>query len=236
MDNQGRDPNAPAGDQPPAADHPPAGDQPPQHDWQSQPQQPSAPPPGSGQAAGTGQPEWVGNLTNTQATPGPAGFFYADVPNRVLAMVIDVIGIIVIQFVLVAILAGGALLTGGFQAMLLVANLVAYALWAAYFIYTWSAMRGTLGMKALGLQVGHQSDGRSLTYQQAAIRFAVLFGPQIVIGLLGALVPALSGLGLLSFVWLVVILVTMAQSPTKQGLHDKYSESMVVKAGRAIGS
>jgi uncharacterized RDD family membrane protein YckC len=210
---------------------------PPQQDWQSQPQQPSEPPPGSGQAPGTSsQPEWMTSLTDTRPTPGPAGFFYADVPNRVIAMVIDVIGIIVVQFLLVAILAGGALLTGGFQAMFLVANLVAYAIWAAYFIYTWSQMRGTLGMKVLGLQVGHQADGRSLTYQQAAIRFAVLFGPQIVIGLLGVVVPALSGLGLLSFVWLVVILVTMAQSPTKQGLHDKYSESMVVKVGRPVGS
>ncbi|CAN5634411.1 hypothetical protein BH23CHL7_BH23CHL7_00060 [soil metagenome] len=209
---------------------------PPQQDWQSPPQQPSAPPPGGGQPPGSGQPEWMGNLTSTQPVAGPAGFFYADVPNRVFAMIIDVIAMIVIQFVLVAILAGGALLTGGFQAMALVANLVAFVIWGAYFIYTWSTMRGTLGMKALGLQVGHQADGRSLTYQQSAIRFGVLFGPQIVLGLLGALIPALAGLGLLSFVWLVVILVTMAQSPTKQGLHDKYAESMVVKAGRAIGS
>jgi len=209
---------------------------PPQQNWQSQPQQPSAPPPGSGQAPGaSGQPEWMSSLTDTRPVAGPAGFFYADVPNRVIAMVIDVIGIIVIQAVLVGILAGGAMFTGGFTAMFIVANLVAYALWAAYFIYTWSTMRGTLGMKVLGLQVGHQADGRNLTYQQSAIRFAVLFGPQIVIGLLGALVPALAGLGLLSFVWLVVILVTMAQSPTKQGLHDRYSESMVVKAGRAVG-
>ncbi|HVM31280.1 MAG TPA: RDD family protein [Candidatus Limnocylindrales bacterium] len=177
----------------------------------------------------------MSSLTDTRPVAGPAGFFYADVPNRVIAMVIDVIGIIVIQAVLVGILAGGAMFTGGFTAMFIVANLVAYALWAAYFIYTWSTMRGTLGMKVLGLQVGHQADGRNLTYQQSAIRFAVLFGPQIVIGLLGALVPALAGLGLLSFVWLVVILVTMAQSPTKQGLHDRYSESMVVKAGRAVG-
>jgi uncharacterized RDD family membrane protein YckC len=229
MDNQGRDPNAPTGDQPAAAP-------PPQQDWQSPPQQPSAPPPGGGQPPGSGQPEWMGNLTSTQPVAGPAGFFYADVPNRVIAMVIDVIGIIVVYVVLGIILVGGALATGGFDAMALVANVLSYIIWGAYFIYTWSAMRGTIGMKLLGLQVGHQADGRSLTYQQSAIRFGVLFGPQIVVGLLGAVIPALAGLGLLSFVWLVVILVTMAQSPTKQGLHDKYAESMVVKAGRAIGS
>jgi uncharacterized RDD family membrane protein YckC len=117
---------------------------------------------------------------------------------------------------------------------LLIGNLLAFVVWGAYFIYTWATMRGTLGMRVLGLQVGHETDGRSLTYQQAAIRFGVLFGPQIVIGLLGSIIPALNALGLLSFVWLIVILVTMAQSPTKQGLHDKYAQSMVVKGGRSL--
>jgi len=164
--------------------------------------------------------------------PGPAGYFYADVPNRSIAMVLDVIGILLVYFVVGMITLAIFGFSGG---SLLAQQVISAAIWAAYFIYTWVAMRGTIGMKLLGLQVGHESDGRTLTYEQAAWRFGVLFGPQIVLGLLGALVPALGVLGLLSFVWLIYVLITIAQSPTKQGIHDKYAHSMVVKAGRAAG-
>ena len=37
---------------------------------------------------------------------------------------------------------------------------------------------------------------------------------------------------LLSFIWFIALLVTTAQSPTKQGLHDRYAKTMVVKAVR----
>jgi uncharacterized RDD family membrane protein YckC len=36
-------------------------------------------------------------------------------------------------------------------------------------------------------------------------------------------------------VWFIVLLVTTAQSPTKQGIHDKYARTMVVKAARSVG-
>jgi uncharacterized RDD family membrane protein YckC len=39
---------------------------------------------------------------------------------------------------------------------------------------------------------------------------------------------------LLSLVWAIVLLITTAQSPTKQGLHDRYAKSVVVKAARAV--
>ncbi|HYI21031.1 MAG TPA: RDD family protein [Candidatus Limnocylindrales bacterium] len=228
----------PAG-QPPQAPPPqaPPPQAPPPQNWQSTPQPPGPPPAGGGQPSG--MPSWTAGLTDQRPVAGPAGLFYADVPNRAIAMFIDVVAMVIIQFILIAI-ANGILGTNlGFvtvpsTASLLVGNLLAFAVWAAYFIYTWVALRGTVGMKVLGMQIGHESDGRTLTYQQAAVRFGVLFGPQIVLGLLGAIVPALSVLGLLSFVWLIFVLVTMAQSPTKQGIHDRYARSMVVKAGRSM--
>jgi uncharacterized RDD family membrane protein YckC len=252
-----RDPNAPP-PQTPEGDAPRPPDQqggaPPQQggapqqqqqSWQSQPgqqqtwqSQSAPPPPAGGGPTATGQPAWVANLTSQQVTPGPAGFFYADVPNRVIAMFIDIIGIFVIYFIVGAITValfgfGGFIPT---TTSLLVQQLLSAAIWAAYFLYTWVNMRGTLGMKVLGLQVGHESDGRTLTYEQAAWRFGLLFGPQIVIGLIAALIPALGILGILSFVvWLIYVMITIAQSPTKQGIHDRYGHSMVVKAGRAAG-
>lgn len=228
---------------------PPSGQsQPPQQDWQSPPaapppqqswqSQPTAPPPqAGGPGPGAGQPEWVGSLTSQQVVPGPAGYFYADVPNRSIAMVLDVIGILIVYVIVgiitLAVLGGGAVIQVPTTASLLAQQVISAAIWAAYFIYTWVAMRGTIGMKLLGLQVGHESDGKTLTYEQAAWRFGVLFGPQIVIGLVAALVPALGVLGLISFVWLIYVLITIAQSPTKQGIHDRYAKSMVVKAGRS---
>ncbi|MEA2518238.1 MAG: hypothetical protein QOF49_318, partial [Chloroflexota bacterium] len=47
--------------------------------------------------------------------------------------------------------------------------------------------------------------------------------------LIGALI------GLLSLVWVIALVVTTAQSPTKQGLHDQFAKSIVVKGGRAVG-
>src|SRR4029078_10799022 len=75
-------------------------------------------------------------------------------------------------------------------------------------------------------QVGNAFDGRPLTMDQAIRRW---LGLGDVITLLGVL-PAAAGLGrLLLFVWAIVLLITTATSPTKQGLHDKLANSAVVR-------
>jgi uncharacterized RDD family membrane protein YckC len=225
-DQEGRDPNeAPA---PPAQDwqSQPQQPAPPAQDWQSQPQQPAPPPSG-----GTETPAWVGNLTSTAPVAGPAGYFYADVPNRAIAYIIDAIIIGIVGIILSAIfLVGSGFDTGS----LLLVAVIGLAINAAYFMYTWVAMRGTVGMKLLGMQIGHESDGRTLTYNEAAVRWVLLGAP---FGL-AQLLNTWPGLGLiislLGFVWLIALLVTTAQSPTKQGLHDRYAHTMVVKAARSV--
>ena len=185
-------------------------------------------------------PAWTSNLTDQRPVAGPAGLFYADVPNRSIAMVGDVIAMMIVYFIIGVITLAifgsrlGFEITVVSTASLLAQWLITQLIWAAYFIFLWVSMRGTIGMKMLGLQIGHESDGRTITYQQAAYRYAVLFGPNLVLGLLGSLVPGLGVLGFLGLVWLVYVLVTMAQSPTKQGIHDKYAHTMVVKAGRSL--
>jgi len=78
----------------------------------------------------------------------------------------------------------------------------------------------------LSIQVGNAFDGRPLTMDQAIRRW---LGLGDVISLLGVL-PAAAGLGsLLLFVWVIVLLITTATSPTKQGLHDKLANSAVVR-------
>ena len=47
--------------------------------------------------------------------------------------------------------------------------------------------------------------------------------------------PAIGAiLGLLAFLWAIYLLYSTATSPTKQGFHDKFANTVVVKAGRVV--
>jgi uncharacterized RDD family membrane protein YckC len=108
------------------------------------------------------------------------------------------------------------------------------AISASYFIYTWTTMRATVGMRVLGMQVGNSADGATLTMNQAVRRWLALGG---IFSLTQALNPLpLLGIliGLASLAWVIFLLVTTAQSPTKQGWHDKFAGSIVAKAARAV--
>jgi uncharacterized RDD family membrane protein YckC len=219
-----------------------------------QPQQPAPqPPPGPGPTAPPSMPAWTSSLTSTAPTPGPAGLFYADVPNRIFAYIIDAIIVAIVGAVLGIILfavLGSPTSTRvvpdqtqlfGFRTETST-NFVSYVVFAAlglalsagYFIYTWTAMRGTLGMKALGMQIGNAADGSTITMDQAIRRWLALGG----IFSLAQTLNGFPGIGILialaSLIWVIALLVTTAQSPTKQGLHDQFAGTMVVKAARSV--
>jgi uncharacterized RDD family membrane protein YckC len=185
-------------------------------------------------------PAWTASLTSTAPVAGPAGFYYADVPNRIIAFVIDFIVLIIVQFVVLLIIAAIASPTVGGNVngavnttYSILATILSTLVTAAYFIYTWSAMRGSPGMKVLGMQIGFEIDGRTLTYSEATLRYLVLWGPWLAATVVGYFAPGLAAiLWLLGFIWFIALLVTTAQSPTKQGLHDRYAHTMVVKAAR----
>jgi uncharacterized RDD family membrane protein YckC len=223
------------------------------------PQQPAAPPPASPPPPGSSQPPpsmpaWTSNITSTAPVAGPAGLFYADVPNRIIALIIDVIivGIagLIVSLVLYAIVGSpistkavadpnsifGVRVdtTTNYVATLLGAA-VGLAISAGYYIYTWTAMRGTLGQKLLGMQVGNAADGATLTMEQAVRRWLAL-GGIFSLGQFLNPIPAIGLLiGLAALIWAIALLVTTAQSPTKQGLHDQFASTIVVKAARAVG-
>jgi RDD family. len=170
---------------------------------------------------------------------GPEGFVYADVPNRAIAYIIDVIILGIVNFIAFAVLAGVGLsivsgLTYNYFAGLVLA-IVSLVVSGAYFIYTWTSMRGTVGMKALGMQIGNANDGKTLTMDQAIRRWIALGAP---FGIAQAFNP-LPGIGILlglaAFAWFIFLLWTTYSSPTKQGFHDKFVNSMVVKATRVAG-
>jgi uncharacterized RDD family membrane protein YckC len=176
--------------------------------------------------------------------PGPAGFVYADLPNRIIAYIIDIVILAVANLIIGAVLGALSLnvvtfsLQNGFTynyIAVIVYGLVGLAISAGYFIYTWTRMRGTVGMKVLGMQIGNEVDGATLTQGQAIKRWIYVGGwisiAQILnpIPLVGVLV------GLAGFIYVIYLLYTTAQSPTKQGYHDHQAKTMVVKATRAVG-
>jgi uncharacterized RDD family membrane protein YckC len=178
-------------------------------------------------------------------TTGPAGFVYADVPNRAIAYIIDSILVGIVAAILTGILAGIGLSTGSFTpgtlnfevnfVGLIISAIVGAALSAAYFVYTWTSMRGTVGMKILGMQIGNSGDGKTLTMDQAVRRWLVIAAPGILAQVLFVL-PAIGALlGLVAFGWFIYLLWTTYSSPTKQGFHDKFANTMVVKAARSAG-
>lgn len=198
----------------------------------------------SGSTSDPGTPSgsgWAAPPPPVQA--GPEGFVYADVPNRAIAYIIDVIIVAIVAGIIGAILGGIGLSPGSVEpgtlnfsinvVGLIVSAIVGAAISAAYFIYTWTAMRGTVGMKALGMQIGNAGDGKTLTMDQATRRWLVIALPGI---LAQVLFPAIGALfALLAFGWFVYLLWTTYSSPTKQGFHDKFVNSMVVKATRVAG-
>jgi len=175
---------------------------------------------------------------------GPAGFVYADVPNRAIAYILDAILIGIVNIIAFAILAGVGLsivsgdIATGFEynyVASLILGLVGLLISAAYFVYTWTAMRGTLGMKVLGMQIGNAGDGKTLTTNQGIRRWGIMVAPSVLAQAFQPL-PAIGLLlSLAAFAWFIFLLYTTWKSPTKQGFHDVFANTMVVKATRAAG-
>jgi uncharacterized RDD family membrane protein YckC len=173
----------------------------------------------------------------------PSSRSNADVPNRIIAYILDAILVGLFTFVVGVILAGLGLTALNVNSDLSVTvnyvaaflqGILALLISAGYFIYTWTRMRATLGMRALGMQIGNAGDGATMTTNQGIRRYVALSAPAILaqvftgIPLIGAVI---SLAGLIWYIWLVY---TTAQSPTKQGWHDTFANTQVVKAARSV--
>ncbi len=219
-------------DQPGGGSTPPP---PPQQDWQSTPQPPAPPPPAGGQPGGA--PQWTSNITARGSISGPGGVALADVPERIIAFIIDAIILVVVGYVLsfitTAVLGDnfGGVFNFRFPSLLssLVAGVLLLAISGAYFIYMWTRMGGaTLGQRMMKLTVRDATTGGPITQQQAINRWLLVGAPF-------AIWP-LAQWSILGWVlWFAVLayevylLVTTAQSPTRQGFHDQYAKTVVAK-------
>lgn len=163
------------------------------------------------------------------SVPGAKGFVYADIPNRAIAFIIDGILVGIVNVILLGIVAG---IFGFGVVFAVVALVLGLALGAAYFVYTWTSMRATIGMKVLGMQIGNAGDGKTLTMDQAIRRWLVLFAPFTIAQVLqNATGIGIGGIiGLLALIYFIYLIYTTYKSPTKQGFHDVFANTMVVKA------
>jgi uncharacterized RDD family membrane protein YckC len=196
---------------------------------------PAAPAPGSEPAVAWSPPPQV------PAVDAPApGLTWADTPSRFVAYVIDLFLIGFLSGIVVSVLGIGQSLSTTSQAAATQTSQAFYALNAAiggvYFILWWSGgRRATLGQRLLSIQVGNAFDGQALTTTQAVKRWIGLGG---FLGLF-SIVPSAAVLGavnLLELVWAIVLLISTATSSTKQGLHDRFANSAVVRpAGAGTG-
>ncbi len=180
-------------------------------------------------------------LTSTAQTPGPAGLILADVPNRIIALIIDILVLSVTGFVLAWLFgglvsqpgaldsAGGELDIVGFVVVLVLQLVVSFA----YFGGTWTLVGSTVGMRLLGLRIGDETDGERISWQQSLIRWLIL-GIPALLSSVAVYVPNFIALILwaLGVAWMGLLLYTIAQSPTKQGLHDRYAHTILVKVRR----
>ena len=96
-----------------------------------------------------------------------------------------------------------------------------------YFVLSWSGgRRATIGQRLFKIQVGNAFDGAPLTFEQAIRRW---LGLGEFLGLF-VFAPGLAALaGTLQIIWSLVLLVTTATSPTKQGLHDRFANTALVR-------
>jgi len=175
---------------------------------------------------------------------GTTGLVYADVPNRAIAYIIDLIIMAIIGAVIGIVLAAIGLATstldlnnGSFSYNYLggiIQTLIALAISAGYFIYTWTSMRATVGMRVLGMQIGNAGDGKTITTEQAVRRWIALGAPFSIAQVFSPFPLLGLVIGLASIVWFFYLLYTTYSSPTKQGFHDVFANTMVVKAVRTV--
>lgn len=173
--------------------------------------------------------------------PVPAGPILASFGRRVGALIIDafVIGTVALVVGAIANMPGLAQTTstasGDASTTYMLANsgwssLLVAVVSGVYCIGGWLAWAGTPAQRLLGMHVYRFTGPQALVFEAAAVRWVLLFGIGAVIGALALVSPPLQGiLGLSQLAWLVVLIVTTAQSPTKQGIHDRYAGSLVVR-------
>jgi uncharacterized RDD family membrane protein YckC len=203
---------------------------------------PYSPPPPTPEPPAPNLPPGVG-----WAAPVPAvrqeiapGLVFADTLSRFIAYLIDAFIVAVVTGIIGGIFGwtAGRFPTASqpvaLEDALVVSpeySILGVVIGAAYFIVSWSGgRRATLGQRIFAIQVGNAFDGRPLRLDQAVRRWLGFGDFANVLAVVPAAALAVPSLILL---WNVVLLITTATSPTKQGIHDRIAGSALVRPATA---
>lgn len=184
-------------------------------------------------------PAWTSNLTDQSTIGGPGGVALSGAPLRIIALVIDFIILGIIGFIVNSIMTGilgdnylGIFGLGTYKTPSLISSIVTVAIMlavtGAYFVLLWTRMGGaTVGMRVMKLSVRDQATGGPITMNQAITRWVFLAAPWAVNFLYGWSIGFI--VSVLILVYYIYLLVSIAQSPLRQGLHDKQAKTVVAK-------
>jgi hypothetical protein len=158
----------------------------------------------------------------------PAGLRVASFNRRVVAYVVDNV-IALVLFGGIAMALEGSSDPSGTppERIAMIAGLIGGIVQAVYFVATWSIWRGSIGQKALGLQVGDESTGHRLSPADSLVRWALLQGPlALYLAVPYMLRPAF---GILTIGWAWLLSFSARRDPDRRGYHDRIAHSLVVE-------
>jgi uncharacterized RDD family membrane protein YckC len=171
---------------------------------------------------------------------------YADVPNRLLGILLDAVLLSLLAFLGAAALSLAfgpvvrfdldtyvATVDRGLAAANAVLTLV---LGCAYFVLSYLLLHASPGHRLLGMTL-HGEDGQApLSLRAALVRWLLLAAPFGVASIATTLLTGIADAGVvtLAAAYYLVLLVTTGLHPAKQGLHDRVAGTVTVKRAAAL--
>jgi uncharacterized RDD family membrane protein YckC len=169
----------------------------------------------------------------SSSVPGAPGLAYGRTLDRVIAFWLDSIIVGIPAFIVTAVLVDG----GGSGSLnipvgpAILAGVISAGIHLIYFVAFWTGTgRATPAMRLMKLQMGDATTGGVPTVQQGLLRWLGLGGVFRLLGILPAASALASGL---EGLWILLLLITTALSPTKQGLHDRMAGTALVQPTNA---
>ncbi len=96
-----------------------------------------------------------------------------------------------------------------------------------YFVGLWtSGLQATLGMRLIRLRILGAVSAGTLSVNDALLRWLALSGAVSILAFVPSIAPSVALIGGL---WIIVLLVTTAVHPLRQGLHDRWARSVIVQ-------
>jgi uncharacterized RDD family membrane protein YckC len=174
---------------------------------------------------------WQNETSTASGRLLPPSLVFADTPSRATAYILDTLVFTAINSVSASIFGLYSFTVPNFpdRSAFVATTLVGFAFLFAYFVWFWSGgRRATPGQRVFGIQVGNAFDGQPLTLRQAVKRW---LGFGMPIGLFALLPFAVVGIGaiIIGSLWSLLLLASTIASETKQGLHDRFAGSALVR-------